>query len=112
MGAALYVVFEREISGYAPGTAMDGKALARFAYDEDDSLNDECKAAGLFSIIDFYYETIIEAYEKIGEIPPEDLNHTEETNWFSPMDGLCTVDFIIKNINKTDSNKYFIDDLL
>ena len=84
MGTVLFPFFDRDIPGETVVDAYNGRALAKAAYDENSALNAACTHLGIRKIEEFYAESNAEAFEKIGEDLPDDLDADEGLTWFEP----------------------------
>jgi hypothetical protein len=90
MGVAYYPEFERKISGYDPSVSVAGKSVAS-AKKRLDEISKRLKVSPFFS---FYSESNKEAFEKIGELMPPDMQD-EPIRWSKPEDGVKTVSALI-----------------
>ena len=82
MGAAYFIVLEREIDGV--DTAMDGKSLAR----DMESLDHAARQLGVRPLSEFFSadpEQIAELMEEAGDFEPPPLEQ------FSARDGLASI---------------------
>ena len=87
MGTAYYPSFERQIEGYDPCVEVSGKPIARSI----ELLDEICDRIGQKTLTSFYSESNAEAYELLGEEPPDDMPEGEPIHWTDPADGLRTV---------------------
>ena len=87
MGTAYYPDLEVQIEGYDPAVEVSGKAVARAI----EQLDEICERIGQRTLTSFYSESNAEAYESIGQAPPDDLPEDEGVQWTEPADGLRTV---------------------
>jgi hypothetical protein len=87
MGTAYYPSFEHPIEGYNPAVEVSGKPIARSM----ELLDEICDRIGQKTLTSFYSESNAEAYELLGEEPPEDMPAGEPLHWTDPAEGLRTV---------------------
>ena len=87
MGTAYYPSFEHPVEGYEPAVEVSGKLVARSI----ELLDEICDRIGQKTLTSFYSESNAEAYELIGEEPPDDMPAGEPVHWSDPADGLRTV---------------------
>lgn len=91
MGAALYIVLEQEISGL--DATIDGKALSR----AEDKLALATRRLGVRPLMEFFsvspeeLSDLMDGEEIDVEIPAE--------QWFSPEEGLKTVEALLGEVN-------------
>ena len=77
MGAAYYPVFEKQVKGFDPATAVSGKSLAKVM-----EVLDECaRQIGVQPLSGFYSESVEESCGMIGEEVPADVQ-TTPLQWF------------------------------
>ena len=87
MGTAYYPTLEHPIEGYDPCVEVSGKPIAGSI----ELLDEICDRIGQKTLTSFYSESNAEAYELIGEEPPDDMPVGEPVHWTDPADGLRTV---------------------
>ena len=94
MGAALFVVLDREVEGLE--TFVDGKALSA----SEAALSKACAKLGVPDLWSFFSSNPDEMAEFLeGEdLETEDLPALETEKWFSPEEGLQTVRALIQAI--------------
>src|SRR5260221_13820390 len=104
MGAALYIILEKEISGV--DTMIDGKMLSR----AEDLLQREATSLGVRPLMEFFSMSPEEAADFLesdiseGEIPAQ--------QWFSAEEGLRTVRALLSRIDASLEWSHAKDDLL
>jgi hypothetical protein len=104
MGAALYIVLEKEIPGV--DTMIDGKMLSRAEKD----LAGAAKRLGVRALMEFFSTSADEVSDLLGEdaagieIPP--------VQWFSATEGLKTVQALLGEAESSPDLKGAKDDLL
>ena len=89
MGAALYIVLEKQIEGFDP--FVSGKALSR----EEEELDAIARDLGVTPLMDFYSASEEEAEEFGLEAGPE--------TWFTAEQGLATVNALLAHIKDKDA---------
>jgi len=94
MGLALYPSFEKNISGFNPVTALNGKPVAQAIGQLDKICTDLVEKP----LSGFHSESLEEAFEKIGEPVPEDLP-PQPIAWSEPSDGIKTISALIVYLN-------------
>lgn len=111
MGSALYPVFDMAIPIADALHSFDGAALARTAYDDDSPTNMLCARLGIRKIAEFYSESNQEAFEKIGEEVPADLNPDDGLEWFEPQEALDVISKILEADHSVEHNEPLKQDL-
>lgn len=104
MGSAIYVVLDE--NGGNIDTNMDGKSLSNVM----DELSGLCKILAVKDLWSFCSENpedIAEFFEGIDA----DLENPGEEEWFSPSDGLATVDVIMENLKSDQGTQDVMEDL-
>ena len=84
MGAALYIVLERQIEGFNP--FVNGKELSQ----EEEELAANARDLGVTPLMDFYSTSEEEAEEFGFEAAPE--------AWFTAEQGLATVNALLAHV--------------
>ncbi len=109
MGAALYIVPERDVEGF--DTTIDGKALGH-----SEQLDQLAELAGVRPLMEFFSqdaEELAEFLEAEGIEPP--LNALPAEQWFLAEDGLLSVrgilSYLAANPNATPHVPAIIEDL-
>jgi hypothetical protein len=99
MGSAIYAEFESKVPGYDPSTEISGKGLAQAM----DALGELARSLGVREPWDFYSESNEEAFEKLGEELPEDMEKDGAT-WFDPTEGLKSVRSLLTKLRDDPKN--------
>ena len=89
MGAALYIVLEKEIDGF--DHFVNGKALSS----EEEALDEIARNLGVTPLMDFYSTSEEEAEELGLEGGPE--------GWFTAEQGLATVNALLAHVKDKDT---------
>ena len=90
MAAALYPVFEKQITDFNPSVEVSGKALSRYS----DMIDATCCELGIKTLWDFYDESPEEAEEHLGEELARrtcGASQQKPLKWFEPSEGLSTI---------------------
>ena len=93
MGVAYYPVFEREIPGLNPATAVSGKSIAKAI----EALDKLAKRLGVTPLSAFYSESSEETFANIGEDVPDDIEEPP-IQWFNAAEGLATIRAIASHL--------------